>query len=105
MTTQFYLGEHLKQKFYFKENTNQFLLMLHVYVPYCVHAHDGICKENWVVLDVGTTEVKKPCKEENHILLAQNVKNLFHNTDNPVVIFLKVSLMFGRCLNKSQSPV
>lgn len=46
--------------------------MLHAYVPYCVHAHNGICKENWVVLDVGTTEVKKPCKEEIHISFTQN---------------------------------
>lgn len=75
MMTEFYLGEHLRQKFYFKENTNQFLLMLHVYAPYCVHAHNGICKENWVVLDVGTTEVKKPCKEETHILFTQNKKS------------------------------
>lgn len=65
--------------------------MLHVYIPYRVHAHNGICKENWVVLDVGTTEVKKPCKEEIHILFySQNEgkKVLFHNIDNPVVIFL-----------------
>lgn len=29
-------------------------------LPYCVHPHDGICKEHWVVLDVCPAEIEKP---------------------------------------------
>lgn len=82
--------------------------MLHVCIPYCVHAHNGIRKENWVVLDVGTTEVEKPCKEEIHILFTQNEekkKSFIPQYRQSCCYFLKLSLKLGRCLNKSQSPV
>lgn len=28
--------------------------------PYCTHSHNGICKENWVVLNVCPAKVEKP---------------------------------------------
>ena len=34
--------------------------MCYVQLPYRVHSHDGIGEKNWVVLNVCTTEVKKP---------------------------------------------
>lgn len=44
-------------------------------LPYCVYSHNGVCKENWVVLDVCPTEVKEPWEEK----IESHLKNIILN--------------------------
>lgn len=39
------------------------ILLFYWFLPYCIQPHDGIGKENRVILDVCTTEIKKPWRK------------------------------------------
>lgn len=51
--------------------------------PYCIHSHNGICKENWVVLNVCPTKVEKPWENKT---IRWQIKKMKQKKKHPILL-------------------